>query len=449
MSLNSYIDILDGVISEKVSGIVTNVVGLTIESKGPIASIGEICRIVSHDGITKGKVEVVGFRSSNLILMPLGNISDITSGDSVIHEANYFSTLVGEKLLGRVINGLGDPIDGLGPLERMESRSVYNKPPNPMERKRIDEHILTGIRSIDVFTACGKGQRTGIFSGSGVGNSVLLGMIARNTNASVNVIALIGERGREVREFIEKDLGQEGLERTVVIVVTSDEPALVKIKGILIACTIAEYFRDKSMDVMLLVDSLTRIGMAQREIGLAVGEMPTSKGYTPSVFSLLPKIIERAGYNSKGSITGFYTVLVEADDMNDPIADAARSFLDGHIVLSRKIAAKHRFPAMDILQSSSRLMNDIASNEQKLLAADFRSNLAYYEEAEDLINIGAYVKGNDPKIDRAIDVMDPLIEYLKQGVEDKTDLKSDLDALAQILHSNTAEVEQVDEKVSV
>lgn len=449
MSLNSYIDILDGVISEKVSGIVTNVVGLTIESKGPIASIGEICRIVSHDGITKGKVEVVGFRSSNLILMPLGNISDITSGDSVIHEANYFSTLVGEKLLGRVINGLGDPIDGLGPLERMESRSVYNKPPNPMERKRIDEHILTGIRSIDVFTACGKGQRTGIFSGSGVGKSVLLGMIARNTNASVNVIALIGERGREVREFIEKDLGQEGLERTVVIVVTSDEPALVKIKGILIACTIAEYFRDKSMDVMLLVDSLTRIGMAQREIGLAVGEMPTSKGYTPSVFSLLPKIIERAGYNSKGSITGFYTVLVEADDMNDPIADAARSFLDGHIVLSRKIAAKHRFPAMDILQSSSRLMNDIASNEQKLLAADFRSNLAYYEEAEDLINIGAYVKGNDPKIDRAIDVMDPLIEYLKQGVEDKTDLKSDLDALAQILHSNTAEVEQVDEKVSV
>lgn len=449
MSLNSYIDILDGVISEKVSGIVTNVVGLTIESKGPIASIGEICRIVSHDGITKGKVEVVGFRSNNLILMPLGNISDITSGDSVIHEANYFSTLVGEKLLGRVINGLGDPIDGLGPLERMESRSVYNKPPNPMERKRIDEHILTGIRSIDVFTACGKGQRTGIFSGSGVGKSVLLGMIARNTNASVNVIALIGERGREVREFIEKDLGQEGLERTVVIVVTSDEPALVKIKGILIACTIAEYFRDKSMDVMLLVDSLTRIGMAQREIGLAVGEMPTSKGYTPSVFSLLPKIIERAGYNSKGSITGFYTVLVEADDMNDPIADAARSFLDGHIVLSRKIAAKHRFPAMDILQSSSRLMNDIASNEQKLLAADFRSNLAYYEEAEDLINIGAYVKGNDPKIDRAIDVMDPLIEYLKQGVEDKTDLKSDLDALAQILHSNTAEVEQVDEKVSV
>lgn len=449
MSLNSYIDILDGVIPEKVSGIVTNVVGLTIESKGPIASIGEICRIVSHDGITKGKVEVVGFRSNNLILMPLGNISDITSGDSVIHEANYFSTLVGEKLLGRVINGLGDPIDGLGPLERMESRSVYNKPPNPMERKRIDEHILTGIRSIDVFTACGKGQRTGIFSGSGVGKSVLLGMIARNTNASVNVIALIGERGREVREFIEKDLGQEGLERTVVIVVTSDEPALVKIKGILIACTIAEYFRDKSMDVMLLVDSLTRIGMAQREIGLAVGEMPTSKGYTPSVFSLLPKIIERAGYNSKGSITGFYTVLVEADDMNDPIADAARSFLDGHIVLSRKIAAKHRFPAMDILQSSSRLMNDIASNEQKLLAADFRSNLAYYEEAEDLINIGAYVKGNDPKIDRAIDVMDPLIEYLKQGVEDKTDLKSDLDALAQILHSNTAEVEQVDEKVSV
>ena len=449
MSLNKYIDNLDSLISERISGKVTNVVGLTIESKGPKASVGEICKIVSHDGITKGKAEVVGFKSNNLILMPLGKISDIALGDSVMHVAKLFSTLVGEKLLGRVLNGLGEPIDGLDPLAQMESRSVYNNPPNPMERKRINEYLLTGVRSIDVFTTCGKGQRTGIFSGSGVGKSVLLGMIARNTNASVNVIALIGERGREVREFIEKDLGPEGLKRTVVIVVTSDEPALAKIKGILIACTIAEYFRDKSLDVMLLVDSLTRIGMAQREIGLAIGEMPTSKGYTPSVFSLLPKIIERAGYNSKGSITGFYTVLVEADDMNDPIADAARSFLDGHIVLSRKIAAKHRFPAMDILQSSSRLMNEITSSEHKLLAAEFRSNLAYYEEAEDLINIGAYVKGNDPKIDKAIDVIDPLTEYLRQGIEDKADLNSDLDTLAQILHSDTAEVEQADEEVSV
>jgi len=449
MPLNKYIDKLDSLISERISGKVTNVVGLTIESKGPKASVGEICNIVSHEGIIKGKAEVVGFKSNNLILMPLGNISDITLGDSVIQNAKHFSTLVGEKLLGRVLNGLGEPIDGLGPLEQMESRSVYKNPPNPMERKRIDESLLTGVRTIDVFTTCGKGQRTGIFSGSGVGKSVLLGMIARNTNASVNVIALIGERGREVREFIEKDLGVEGSKRTVVIVVTSDEPALVKIKGILIACTIAEYFRDKSLDVMLLVDSLTRIGMAQREIGLAVGEMPTSKGYTPSVFSLLPKIIERAGYNSIGSITGFYTVLVEADDMNDPIADAARSFLDGHIVLSRKIAAKHHFPAVDILQSSSRLMNEITSSEHKLLAADFRSNLAYYEEAEDLINIGAYVKGNDPKVDKAIDVIEPLTEYLRQGIEDKADLNSDLDTLAQILHSNTAEVEQVDEEVSV
>lgn len=449
MSLDKYINNLDSLVSERVSGKVTNVVGLTIESKGPMASIGEICKIISHDGKTKGKAEVVGFKNNSLILMPLGDITDITLGDSVIQEAKYFSAPVGEKLLGRVLNGLGEPIDGLAPLEQMETRSVYSNPPNPMERKRIDEHILTGVRSIDVFAACGKGQRTGIFSGSGIGKSVLLGMIARNTTASVNVIALIGERGREVREFIEKDLGPEGLERSVVIVVTSDEPALVKIKGILIACTIAEYFRDKSMDVMLLVDSLTRIGMAQREIGLAVGEMPTSKGYTPSVFSLLPKIIERAGYNSKGSITGFYTVLVEADDMNDPIADAARSFLDGHIVLSRKIAEKQRFPAMDILQSSSRLMNEIASSEHKILAAEFRTNLAYYEESEDLINIGAYVKGNDPKIDKAIDVIDPLTEYLRQGLEDKTDMDSDLKRLAQILHFNPTEVEQVDEKVSV
>ncbi len=449
MSLDKYIGNLDNVISERVIGKITNVVGLTIESKGPKASIGEICKIVSSEGETKGRVEVVGFNNNYLILMPLGIISDITLGDSVIRDSKHFSTLVGDNILGRVLNGLGEPIDGHGPLEKMESKSVYNNPPNPMERNRIDEQIFTGVRSIDVFAACGKGQRTGIFSGSGVGKSVLLGMIARNTNANVNVIALIGERGREVREFIEKDLGPEGLKRSVVIVVTSDEPALVKIKGILIACTIAEYFRDKSLDVMLLVDSLSRIGMAQREIGLAVGELPTSKGYTPSVFSLLPKIIERAGYSAKGSITGFYTVLVEADDMNDPISDAARSFLDGHIVLSRKIAAKHRFPAMDILQSTSRLMDEITSSEHKLLAGDFRSNLAYYEEAEDLIIIGAYVKGNDPKIDRAIDVIDPLIEYMKQGIEDKSNFNSDLESLARILQSNVAEVEQVNEEVSV
>lgn len=449
LSLDKYIEKLDTISPERITGIVTNVTGLTIESKGPKAAIGEICLFVSENEEERGKGEVVGFRNNLIIIMPLGKMPLIKLGDKVYIEDEKFRIPVGNGILGRVLNGIGEPIDGLGPLNANEWKTVYNDPPNPMDRIKISEQIFTGIRTIDIFVACGKGQRTGIFAGSGVGKSVLQGMIARNTNADINVIALIGERGREVREFIENDLGKEGLKRSVVIVVTSDEPALLKVKGILVANRIAEYFRDKSLDVMLLVDSLSRLAMAQREIGLAVGEPPTTKGYTPSVFSLLPKIIERAGYNSVGSITGFYTVLVDGDDMDDPIADACRSFLDGHIVLSRKLAERSQYPAIDILQSTSRLMKDVSSDEHLNLANDSKSNMANYEEAEDLIHIGAYVIGNDPKIDRAIQVINPLIEFMRQNIEDRTIFDEDLNELAQILHLNHSEESQVNEEIQV
>ena len=447
--LDKYLDNLDTIQSQNLSGIVTNVVGLIIESIGPKAFVGEICNVVSEDGINKGKVEVIGFRNKFLILMVLGRINDIKLGDRVVGESKNFVIPVGRSLLGRILNGMGEPIDGLGPLHAEEMRPVHNSPPNPLDRKRITEQLYTGVRSIDVFNACGKGQRTGIFAGSGVGKSVILGMISRNTSADVNVIALIGERGREVKEFIENDLGSEGLKRSVVVTVTSDEAALLKIKAILTANTIAEYFRDERLDVMLLVDSLSRTATAQREIGLAVGELPTTKGYTPSVFSMLPKIVERAGCDSEGSITGFYTVLVEGDEMDDPVADAVRSYLDGHIVLSRKLALKNRFPAIDILQSMSRLMKDISSNDHKLLADDVRSNLAYYEEAEDLINIGAYTKGNDPKIDRAMDVIDNLTAFMIQKIDEKSNLESDLKSLAQILRPIELKTENISEEVQV
>jgi flagellum-specific ATP synthase len=343
-----------------------------------------------------------------------------------------FSVPVGKKLLGRVIDGLGRPIDGKGWIEAEEIRSIYNQPPEPLERKRITEALATGIRAIDALLTCGKGQRIGIFAGSGVGKSTLMGMIARNTSADVNVIALIGERGREVRDFIEKELGEGGLSKSVVVVATSDKPPLIRVKSALVAITIAEYFRDQGLDVMFMMDSLTRVAMAQREVGLAIGEPPTTKGYTPSVFALLPKLVERAGTSSKGSITALYTVLVEGDDLSEPIADSARSILDGHIVLSRKLANMGHYPAIDPLESISRLMPDIVSEKHRKSAEEIIDLLATFREAEDLINIGAYVRGSNPKIDKAIQMIDKIREFLKQDVKEKAEFEDSVNRLIEL-----------------
>jgi flagellum-specific ATP synthase len=335
--------------------------------------------------------------------------------------------------LGRVIDGLGIPIDGKGEIETTSLMSIYSEPPNPLQRKRISQPLQTGIRSIDGLLTVGKGQRLGIFAGSGVGKSVTLGMIARNTNADVNVIVLIGERGREVREFIEKDLGEEGLKRSVVIVATSDKSALVRMKGAFIGTTIAEYFRDQGLDVVLMMDSVTRFAMAQREIGLTIGEPPTTKGYTPSVFALLPKLLERAGTTENGSITGFYTVLVDGDDMTEPIADAVRSILDGHVVLSRKLANKGQFPAVDTLQSVSRVMPDVVDKAHRKRAVVFNEILATYKEAEDLINIGAYVRGSNPQIDHALQKINFLRNFLKQDMTEKVTYEETIEQLNEIV----------------
>ncbi len=399
-------------------GHVTDVIGLLIESLGPRVSIGEVCYIVNDYG-KKILSEVVGFRGNKILLMPFDEMSGISSGASVISTGSHLSLEVNEHFLGRIIDGLGRPLDGRPLLRKGKKRSVYREAFHPLKRKRVDEPIATGIKSIDSCITIGKGQRIGIFSGSGVGKSVLMGMIARNTSAEVNVIGLIGERSREVRDFIEKDLKEEGLKKSVVVVVTSDKPALQRIKGLYIATTIAEYFRDKGMDVMLMIDSITRFAMAQREVGLAVGEPPATKGYTPSVFASLPKIIERAGRSDSGSITGLYTVLVEADDFNEPISDAIRSITDGHIMLNRELAHKGHYPAIDILQSTSRIMVDLVEKEHLECANKIRKILAVYKEAEDLINIGAYVKGSNPDIDYAIEMINKVNSFLIQSMDEK------------------------------
>jgi flagellum-specific ATP synthase len=404
----------------KVNGKVSDVVGLVVISIGPNVSLGEICTIVDKNGNEVCKSEVVGFKDGKVLSIALGEVYKISQACEIIASGKNFSTGVGEGLLGRVIDGLGNPIDGKGEINYSKFLSIYREPPNPLERKRISTPLQTGVRAIDGLLTIGKGQRMGIFAGSGVGKSVTLGMIARNTNANVNVITLIGERGREVREFIEKDLGEEGLQRSVVIVATSDKPALVRLKGAFIGITIAEYFRDMGMDVVLMMDSVTRFAMAQREIGLTVGEPPTTKGYTPSVFAILPKLLERAGITNSGSITGFYTVLVDGDDMNEPIADAVRAILDGHVVLSRKLAHKGQYPAIDPLQSVSRVMPDIVNDDHRKRAMAFSEILATYKEAEDLINIGAYVKGSNPQIDHALSKINLLRSFLKQDMNEKT-----------------------------
>jgi len=398
----------------RVNGRVSQVIGLVIESTGPNTSLGEVCVIKSRTGEVVCHSEVVGFRDNKVLSMVLGDASKVSQGSEIIATGRTLSVHLGDDLLGRVIDGLGNPIDGKGEIHYQETRSIYNTPPNPLDRKLINEPMITGIRSVDTLVTCGKGQRVGIFSGSGVGKSVMLGMIARNTRADVNVIALVGERGREVGEFIERELGPDGLRRSVVVVATSDQSALIRLKASMMATTIAEYFRDRGLDVMLLMDSVTRVAMAQREVGLAIGEPPTTKGYTPSVFALLPKILERAGNAREGSITGLYTVLVEGDDMNDPIADAARSILDGHIVLSRRLASSGHYPPVDVLESVSRVMPVITTGDHRKAAQKVLDVLSTYREAEDLINIGAYVKGSNPKIDDALNRIETIRTFLRQ-----------------------------------
>jgi len=398
------------------SGRVVHIAGLIIESNGPSAPVGDICYIHLKNGHTPIPAEVVGFKDQRILLMPIGELERIGPGNKVTASGTPLMINVGMQLKGRVIGGLGEPIDGKGPLNTTEKRSIYNSPPDPLTRSRIKKALGTGVRVIDGLLTFGQGQRLGIFAGSGVGKSTLMGMIARNSTADVNVIALIGERGREVREFIEKSLTEEGLNKSVIISVTSDQPALLRVKGAYIASTVAEYFRDRGMQVLLMMDSITRFANAQREIGLTIGEPPTSRGYTPSVFALLPKLLERSGTGEKGSITGLYTVLVDGDDMNEPIADAVRGILDGHVVLSRTLASQNHYPAIDILESVSRCMDDIVTPEHRAAAQKLKTVYATYKESEDMINIGAYTKGSNSKIDYAISSIDRINEYLKQDM---------------------------------
>ncbi|WP_442604470.1 flagellar protein export ATPase FliI [Paenibacillus sp. KN14-4R] len=416
---SKYIEALNNLDTVRVNGKVTQVIGLTVESEGPVVSIGEVCYIYPLKSKEPLKAEVVGFKSNKVILMPLGELDSIGPGCDVVATGKPLSVQVGHELLGKVLDGLGQPLDGSFLPMRMSSYSTNNAPSNPLSRPRVLEPLSVGVRCIDGLLTIGKGQRVGIFAGSGVGKSTLMGMIARNTEADVNVIALIGERGREVLDFIERDLGPEGLARSVVIVATSDQPALIRIKGALIATSIAEYFRDRGLNVMLMMDSVTRFAMAQREVGLAVGEPPATRGYTPSVFAMLPRLLERSGTASKGSITAFYTVLVDGDDMNEPIADAVRGILDGHIVLDRNIASKGHYPAIDVLSSVSRVMTEIVSQEHQDAANQLKRNLAIYRESEDLINLGAYQKGSNPDIDQSIDYIKVITDYTKQSITEK------------------------------
>lgn len=411
----------------KCRGRIEQIVGLTIEGRGPRGNIGELCFIAAPEG--RIKAEIVGFRGEHTILMPFGEMGRVGPGCEIVASGDVFKIGVGPGLRGRVLDGLGRPLDGLPPVVAERWIPVTAVARNPLERERIREALPLGIKAIDGLLTCGKGQRLGIFAGSGVGKSVLLGMIARNTEADVNVIALIGERGREVRDFIERDLGSEGLQRSVVVAATSDQPALVRIKGALVATAIAEYFRDEGQDVLLMMDSVTRFAMAQREVGLAVGEPPATRGYTPSVFALLPKLLERAGTSRKGTITGLYSVLVDGDDLNEPIADAVRGTLDGHIVLSRELAAQNHYPAIDVLNSISRVMIDIVSPQHLSSAAAMRNILATYREARDIIEIGAYKSGTNPKIDEAIRMWDRCLSFLRQGVQERYDYQ---DVVAQL-----------------
>lgn len=431
IDFNKYLNLLDKNY-EKHLGKVVKVVGLTIESIGPDANLNDLCLIVSQDKSRSIMAEVVGFRDNRILLMPYNDVEGIGIGSTVETTNEPLKVFVGDDLLGKTLDGLGNPI-GDGILRCRDTYPVEAVPPDPMSRKLIDEVLPLGVKAVDGLITVGKGQRIGIFAGSGVGKSTLLGMFARNTKADINVIALIGERGREVREFIERDLGEEGMKRSVVIVATSDKPALVRNKAAKTATSIAEYFRDQGRDVLLMMDSLTRFSMAQREIGLASGEPPVSRGYPPSVYAEMPKLLERAGNSDVGSITGLYTVLVDGDDFNEPITDTARGILDGHIVLSRKMANQNHYPAIDVLQSISRVMSAVASKEHKKMAGELKNILATYREAEDIINIGAYKPGSNKAIDRAIAKIDDVNEFLTQDVDEKYDFSREVELLREVI----------------
>jgi len=434
INLEKYRTRLQGIDTVKMVGSVKKAIGLVLESQGPPVSVGELCDIYSRSDGSVIPAEVIGFRDRHVLSMPLYKMDGVQLGDIIVARRRSATVPVGDGLLGRVIDGVGRPLDDRGPPATEHAYPLHSPATNPLQRRNITEPIGTGVRVIDALLTCGKGQRIGIFGGSGVGKSTLLGMMAKYTSAEVNVISLVGERGREVREFIENDLGEEGLRRSVVVVSTSDHPPLLRLRGALTATAIAEYFRDRGRDVLLVMDSLTRFCMAQREVGLAAGEPPSAKGYTPSVFSLLPRLLERAGnFDNGGSITGFYTVLVEGDDMNEPIADSARSLLDGHIVLSRELAWRNHFPSVDVLGSASRLMPALASPEHAEQAGRLRELLSVYQKAEDMINIGAYVRGSNPKIDMALARIEDINAFLRQRSSEKATLPESVAALRALL----------------
>ncbi|MEK6560440.1 MAG: flagellar protein export ATPase FliI [Nitrospirota bacterium] len=433
LNLSKYHSIIEEVDLIKVYGKVTQIVGLIIEGHGPGSSIGELCDIYPRGEAPVVEAEVVGFKGEKIQLMPLGDTRGLSPGSKIMAKRHRAYVRVGDNILGRILDGLGNPIDGKGDIIERVLYPIYNAPLNPLDRRRIEKPLDLGIKAINSLLTCGQGQRLGIFAGSGVGKSVLLGMMARNTSADVNVIALIGERGREVKEFLEKDLKKEGLARSVVIVATSDQPPLVRMRGAYIATAIAEYFRDCGKKVLFMMDSVTRFATALREVGLAIGEPPTTKGYTPSVFSVLPKLLERAGTCAgEGNITGLYTVLVEEDDLNDPIVDAVRSILDGHIVLSRDLATHNHYPSIDILRSISRTMIDIVSAEHLGYSRRLREVVSRYRKAEDLINIGAYKTGSNTEIDYAIGMIDRINKYLRQGIDEKVNLDNSIKGLRKL-----------------
>lgn len=415
MSLAGIQQRLDEISTITVTGRIVKAVGLTLEATGLGTSVGQRCHIFSRRRQSILEGEVIGFREQRVIVMPFGPVRGIGAGDLVRYDPTSPRLLVGPHLLGRVVDGLGHPIDDKGPLPRSQRYALYAPAPAPLQRKRITMPMDLGIQAINALLTCGVGQKMGIFAGSGVGKSVLMGMICRHTKADVNVIALVGERGREVKEFLERDLGSASLTRSVVVVATSDQSPLVRVRAVFVATAIAEYFRDQGKQVLLLVDSLTRLAHAQREVGLAAGEPPTTKGYPPSVFTLFPQVLERVGPLGNGSITGLYTVLVDGDDLNDPIADSMRSILDGHIVLSRQLAMQGHFPAIDILQSVSRVMSDIVSDSQAEAAKTIIRSMAEYRNSEDLINLGAYQQGTNGRIDAAIRMKEPIDRYLQQS----------------------------------
>ncbi len=427
IDLSQYINSIENSEPLRVYGMVAEITGIIIKATGLRTSIGESCKIYSNNNILDA--EVVGFRDGKALLMGIGDLTGVRHGSRVLSMGKRAFIKASPALIGRVINDRGEPLDGKGEIKGIDY-PIYSQTPHPLKRQRIAEPLDLGIRALNGLLTCGKGQRLGIMAGSGVGKSVLLGMIARYTEASINVIALIGERGREVREFIEKDLGKEGMAKSILVLATSDQPPLSKIRAALVATAIAEYFRDMGNDVLLLMDSITRIAQSQREIGLAIGEPPTARGYTPSVFTLLPKLLERVGTSEeKGSITGIYTVLVEGDDLSEPIADAVRAVLDGHIVLSRELAMENIYPSIDILQSISRVMPDIVGSRHKEYSSKFVETFALYKKFEDMVNLGAYKEGSNPKVDYAIKKIDKLKAYIKQGIEERRDLADSIQGL--------------------